>query len=255
MLKNSKKMQVKIVIPSMDRHDRVKVKKILKNCIICVPETQKSLYLQYNSDYEILSHPDNLKGLAAKRQWIYEKFKNVFMIDDDVTSCLRVYEKPATKLKNNEVEDIIQNCANICQMSGAFLFGFNHQKNDVFYPCHKPFSLSGYIPGHAIGILWNKTLNFGKLTAVEDYYISCINAYYNRKAFIDNRFIFVQEKTYKNVGGLSNYRTNETEKTDTLELRKIFGEVIQLKNEKSGGNSKVKSQPSSKYARTLNLPF
>ena len=41
---------LKIVIPSHKRHDRVFAKKLVNNPIICVAESQADLYRQYNPE-------------------------------------------------------------------------------------------------------------------------------------------------------------------------------------------------------------
>ena len=51
---------LKIVIPSHKRHDRVFAKKLVNNPIICVAESQADLYRQYNPECEIVTHPDDV---------------------------------------------------------------------------------------------------------------------------------------------------------------------------------------------------
>lgn len=41
---------LKIVIPSHKRHDRVFSKKLVNNPIICVAESQEGIYREYNPD-------------------------------------------------------------------------------------------------------------------------------------------------------------------------------------------------------------
>lgn len=60
-------MPLKIVIPSHKRHDRVFAKKIVKDPIICVAESQADIYKRYNPECEIVSHPDDIIGLIPKR--------------------------------------------------------------------------------------------------------------------------------------------------------------------------------------------
>lgn len=76
---------VKIVIPTAGRAETITSHKYVSNCIICVPAKEKSKYQEHNPEAEYVTHPDSISGIALKRQWIYEKFKNVFMMDDDLT--------------------------------------------------------------------------------------------------------------------------------------------------------------------------
>lgn len=78
-------MSCKIVIPSHKRHDRVFAKKLVNDPIICVAECQADLYRQFNPDCEIVTHPDDVVGLIPKRNWMAKYFKELFMLDDDVT--------------------------------------------------------------------------------------------------------------------------------------------------------------------------
>ena len=134
---------------------------------------------------------------------------------------------------------------------GAYLFGFGTIVQPVFYDEFKPFLLQGYINGCFMGCIKGGKYRFTEAPqGVEDYYASCLNAYYHRKAFIDTRFYLMQEKTFKNRGGLSDFRTLESEKQATLWLRKKFGEVIRIKQ---GG--KDKKFLSFEYQRSMNLPY
>ena len=60
-------MPLKIVIPSHKRADKVLSKRLIINPIICVEEKQKDIYKSYNPDCEIVSHPNDVIGLPAKR--------------------------------------------------------------------------------------------------------------------------------------------------------------------------------------------
>lgn len=80
-------MQLRIVIPSHKRHDRVFAKKLVNDPIICVAESQADLYRQFNPDCEIVTHPDDVVGLIPKRNWMAKHFRNLFMLDDDVHAC------------------------------------------------------------------------------------------------------------------------------------------------------------------------
>lgn len=90
-------VKIEIVIPSMGRADRVITKDCIKNAILCVPESEKQAYEEHNPGMPILTHPDSLKGLARKRQFIYEHFPNSFQIDDDIRHIQRIYTESGEK--------------------------------------------------------------------------------------------------------------------------------------------------------------
>ncbi len=93
--------EIKIVIPSHLRYDRVKTTKAIANCIICVPEDQAELYREYNKNVEVVAHPNNIIGLTPKRQWIIEHFGDVFQVDDDMMQMSRVYTGPGENTKKS----------------------------------------------------------------------------------------------------------------------------------------------------------
>lgn len=84
-------MSCKIVIPSHKRHERVLSKKLVINPIICVERSQYDIYKEYNQECEIVAHPNEIKGLIPKRNWMLEHFGDLFMIDDDVSMFHKLY--------------------------------------------------------------------------------------------------------------------------------------------------------------------
>ena len=247
-------VKIKVIIPSHKRAERVKTLDHVAKAAVCVPESQLAMYKEHNPDAEIITHPDTVLGLAPKRQWIYETFGNIFMLDDDIIGVKRHYceQGESATIDPETAYEVIQYAGNMAHMMGIYLFGFNKNPMPLAYDEHKPFRLSGHITGCAFGMLkGSKHLKFNpNLVAVEDFYVSGLNAHYHRKCFLDTRFNFTQEKTFINVGGLSDYRTEESERSDTLALKKLFGSCISIKKENMG-TTKNKN----KYGRSFKTPF
>lgn len=244
-------IEIAVVIPSMGRADRVLTKDAISNAILCVPESEKEEYEKYNKGIEIVTHPDSLKGLTLKRQFIYEKFRNVFMIDDDIKCISRMYQEKGEeeKLTKDEAYDIIQYIGNCAKLAGCYLFGISKETNPLCYNEMSPISLNGVVNGD-MGLLEGSDLFFHEEAKVsEDYWISAYNAYLHRYCWIDNRFAAKAKDTFGSTGGCSNIRTKEQEKKDTLFLRKMFGEAIQMKE--STKLSKCKHE----FMRTLKIPY
>lgn len=244
-------IDIKIVIPSMGRADRVITKNCISNAIICVPEAEKEEYQRYNQDNEIITHPDDLLGLTKKRQWIYEHFPNVFMIDDDIRSINRLYVQKweTAALTAEEAYDVVQYIGNCAHMAGCFLFGVSREAIPLAYKEMKPISLTGVLNG-TIGLLEGSGLYFHEKAVVSEYYwISGLNAYKHRKMWIDTRFSVVGTATFGNKGGCASYRTKEQEMEDTLFLRRMFGSAIKLKEDTKLAKRKHE------YQRTLSIPF
>lgn len=247
-------IKIKVIIPSHKRAERVKTLDQVSNAAVCVPESQFDQYKAHNPDAEIIAHPDDIKGLAPKRQWIYEQFGNVFMLDDDITGVKRHYAAPGepSDVDPDTAYEIIQHAGNMAHMLDIYLFGFNKNPMPLAYDEFKPIRLSGHITGCAFGMLkGSKHLKFNPdLVAVEDFYVSGLNAFYHRKCYLDTRFNFTQEKTFINTGGLSDFRTEESERSDTLALKKLFGNTITVKKEKMGSQKNK-----NKYGRSFKTPF
>lgn len=83
-----------------------------------------------------------------------------------------------------------------------------------------------------------------------DYWISCLNAYYHRMIWRDNRFTFRAIDTFTGKGGQAEFRNMNREEEDYNWLIKMFGsEVIQKK--KDTHLAKLRHQ----FQKTLKLPF
>lgn len=247
-------IEIKVIIPSHKRAERVKTLDHVSNAAVCVPKSQEKMYKEHNPDAEIIIHPDTVIGLAPKRQWIYEKFGNVFMLDDDIIGVKRHSAAPgeSSDVDPDTAYEVIQHAGNMAHLLGIFLFGFNKNPMPLAYDEFKPIKLSGHVTGCAFGMLkGSKKLKFNpKLVAVEDFYISGLNAHYHRMCYLDTRFNFTQEKTFVNVGGLSDFRTEESERSDTLALKQLFGNCVNVKKENLGGQKNK-----NKYGRSFKTPF
>jgi len=229
-------METKIVIPSHKRAETVTTTKVVEGCILCVEEKQAAKYRQFNKGVEIETHPDEVVGINAKRQWMLERWKNeaIMMLDDDILSFRRMYRPPARKYPRKSTIDkptareIIESTAHTASKFGAYLFGFGSHCNPQTYQPLKPFGFGGYIPGGCTGFLPGHGLSYQVDVTIpgEDYYICAMNAKVNRIAWIDKRFAFEYNKTYNNSGGMSEYRGADGEEKGRRWLVNLFGAGI-----------------------------
>jgi hypothetical protein len=252
-------MEIKIVIPTYRRPGNVTTLKVVSPCILCVAQSEEALYRERHPGVEIVAHPDSVVGLAPKRQWIYDYFSDVFMLDDDISHARRLYltsgTKKATELTPEDTYEIVQWCGNTAALAGCYLFGFNKAPNPIIYNPFSPIAMSGLVTGCAIGLLHGSRIKYSpESIAVEDFWVAGLNAYFHRKAFIDLRFNFVQEETFKRAGGLGLYRTIDTERNDTMFLRRMFGDAITMKEEIFGGG-RTTTRNHNPYGRTMRVPF
>ncbi|WP_273210483.1 hypothetical protein [Runella zeae] len=243
-------MEIKVVIPSHRRWDRVLTTMAVDNAILCVAESQKSIYEKCNKGIEIVTHPDSIIGLARKRDWIIKHFGDVFMLDDDITHLTRIYTEKgeATMVDPDDAYTLIQVTAQAAREAGAYLFGYSSSPAPVSFNSLKPIQLSGYVTGCAHGVLSGSKLWYNpEIVCNEDYWISLLNAYHHRMIWKDTRFYWAQKDTFTNRGGLAEFRNLEAEEKDFHLLRQVFGDVVELRR-----NSKNAKHP---FQKTLKLPF
>jgi len=230
---------INIIIPSAGRARRVLTS--VDSAILYVPQSELTDYIANNPAVEIISHPDDqYKNLAEKRQGICDKFGNVFMIDDDIISVDRVYtgkeDKQPSKLTPLEIKSLIDATATAAVDAGCYLFGFNNSPNPKHYYAQKPISLTSYINACAFGLHSSQKLYFThRTTAAESHWINLLNIYAHRKSWCDQRFHFRQKanSTFRCIGGQSEHRTLDTERADTIFLRRMFGQAVTLKKRKA----------------------
>ena len=237
-------MPLKIVIPSHKRHDRVFAKKIVKDPIICVAESQADIYKRYNPECEIVSHPDDIIGLIPKRNRMAKHFGDLFMLDDDVHVCKSLFiEKGESGVIRapEKVTYIIESLYELACMLDVHLFGFTSRISPVMYDETGFYSLSKMITGCSYGVRYNKNVWWNEeLKLKEDFWISCYMKYKERRILTDLRYNFSQKNTFINAGGLSAFRNQEEERRSIMFIKKSFGESIQLKGETNNGKDKTK---------------
>jgi hypothetical protein len=236
--------KISIVIPTHKRENIITTN--IYNQILCIHESEKENYKSIQC--EKIYH--NETGLSNIRQFIYSKFENVFMCDDDIVSVEKVFTDIGNILDYNQIYELIQETYYTAKNIGVSLFGFNNTMNPKHYKPQKPFVANGYINACAFGLLKDENLYFSKKTiACESHWINLLNAYYNRKSFMDTRYAFRQKpnSTFTLEGGQTLKRTIETEKRDTLFLKMMFGDSVKLK--KGQNDARLHHE----YQRKLNI--
>lgn len=231
-------MSLAIVIPSYKRAERVISKKLVSNPIICVSKSEESIYREYNDDCEIITHPDSVKGLPAKRNWMVEHFGELFMLDDDVHEFQPQFYPPGVSCANIlnpiVVRKIIERLWVLSKMLNVHLFGFSKSQRPLFYNPAKPYVMNERVTGCSYGVIKSKNTFWPKdLVLKEDFWISGYIKHTERMILIDKRYAFKQKDTFVNPGGLSSFRNLDRERESMLQIRKFFGECVRIKSEGS----------------------
>lgn len=236
--------EIKIIVPT---HKRSKILTTnIYNQILCIHEDEKEDYSHF--ECEKIYHSEN--KLSNIRQFIYNQFSSVFMVDDDIVSVERLFTDVEVVLQPTEIFQLIQETGYNAKQLNVKLFGFNNTLNPKHYKPQKPFVANGYINACAFGLHKDYHLYFSpKTVACESHWINLLNAYFNRYSFQDTRYAFRQKpnSTFLLEGGQTLKRTIETEKRDTLFLKMMFGDSVKLK--KGQNDSKLHH----KYQRKLNI--
>ena len=229
-------MSLNIVIPSYKRPERVLAKQLVTNPIICVAKSEEGVYKYINPNCEIVTHPDSVKGLPAKRNWMVSHFTELFMLDDDVYQFQPQYyakDIPSGNLTNPEViRRIIERLWIVAKMLDVHLFGFSKSQRPLFYNPSKPYVMNERVTGCSYGVIKSKNTFWPKdLVLKEDFWISGYVKFTERMVLIDKRYSFKQKDTFVNPGGLSEFRNNDREQEAMLAIKRYFGDCVKIKSE------------------------
>lgn len=218
-----------VIIPSHRRAGKIPTLKILPDAKLCIPESQEAEYRQHHPEANIVTHPDSVRGLVAKRQWILDTYEDVFMLDDDISGMRNLVQpggtpRPEMFVSGDHLMAIIERAHDTAEKLGVFLYGFTDMANPLTFDGRKPFALSGYVRGATMGIRPGSKLWFNKdIVTAGGLWISLLNAYHHRMAFRDLRYGAHIVETGTGVGGLSQYRTEDNYRKDAALLEKFFG--------------------------------
>jgi hypothetical protein len=209
--------------------------RLLADFVVAVPESQANDYRAIVAD-KVLTHPDSVKGLTPKLNWLLDKFENedaLLFLDDDLVGVTRCFTSPgesggATMREPELIHALVEQTAQMAQDIGAKLFGWEANNGAIrYYTGLKPFMLTGYINGCAIGFLKGHGLRYDtRIVAKNDFDICAMNAYRHRYLFKNCRYTFIQKETFVGRGGQSAFRNSQTEKRDVALLKEKYGDLF-----------------------------
>lgn len=251
---------------------------LIPGAVVCVPQSQRADYekrlaadlpkIAHLSAFAgqrpwILTHPDEVKGLTPKLNWIFDWFErqsgisdSLVFVDDDITSVQRCFTdrgEESTIRDPQLIEAIITNTARLARDVGAYYFGWEASNGALrYYTGLKPFMLTGYINGCAMGFRRGHGLRFDeRIVAKNDFDIAAMNAWKHRLCFKDTRYTFCQKETFTGKGGQAAFRTMQTEKRDVALLQRKWGDIFHM-----GGHSGTRKRDYAGAVKiTMHLPF
>jgi hypothetical protein len=226
---------VPIVVPTHGRAGRVTTHLVIDGVTLCVAESQAPAYAEAHPELPLEVHPDDVVGLGPKRQWIAERWGDVFMVDDDIARVVDLTIEPGhgpTPVAPERIQGHVDRLFGMATDLDVHLFSFSANNDARTYRAQSPFTFTGYVPGHAFGMRKDHKLWWHRDCIQEDFWISLLNAYFHRMIVRDNRFAFGQVDTFKGVGGLGNHRTQGREQEGFELLKAHFGDAVTHRREK-----------------------
>ena len=211
---------MRVVCLSRNGANRLSTTSLLPNATLVVPETQYEDYLKSHSKSSLVCMPDS-NSEAESRNWIRENFDDdwLIMLVDDIESLRRVYvgkDGQETRISDEGlVMEILSRTCDSAEAAGCKLFGFSESHKTMDFDLYNPIKLSGYVSAHAFGIRKDCEVKF-QHDFLEGHWLSAMNAFLHRKAWIDTRFCFKRSSTPR--------RTVSTKQWETLE--KAFGRSV-----------------------------
>ena len=239
----------------MGRPSKTIVQNLISNVIFVVPENEVDEYRDNLPENDVVGCPQSIKGITATRQWMLERWKNIFMADDDIYQVRRQFEesqKADTNIKDpDKAWELIQDLASITKQMGGYHFGFSNAREPVQFESGKPIVHTKYINNSFMGFLEGHGLKYDlSFDEAEDYYICCMNIFKNRFSVLDQRYVFKTKQNFTSDGGCALYRTQDSMIRNTERLKALFGtDVVHDK-----GQSKLKKNVN-KGERILIFPY
>jgi hypothetical protein len=243
-----------IVCPTHGRAGRVHTLAMLPDIPLCVSESQEPLYREHYPDAEYIVHPDDVVGIAPKRQWLVDNFERVMMFDDDIKTMLdlQVAAGEDPRIRNPAmVRDLIYRLFDMADDMGVHVCGFNTYNDPALYRPHNPFSVKHMVSGHCLGLIRDERLRLPKKADLltDDLYVSALAAYYDRMLLTDNRYALAMQHTWKADGGMATHRTWQRVIDNEKFLKSAFGDAIRRRQDSARSSLTVEIQ------LTLKVPW
>lgn len=222
--------KILVAIPTYRRYDSVPSLKLFPYGVLFVSESEESKYREHYPDAEIVTHPDTIKGLTPKLNFILryaidKGYDGVVKVDDDFKQgvCLTPFR---SVIDNDEIYQVLESLMVMCHDSGTNLFTFNQTADIRRYEQHYPIKLFSSVRIGIYGVLLKdrEPQWFDERFILKqdmDYAFQTVYKY--RHMLVDYRYSFVYEKTFENVGGCSTYRNTKTEESSIDNLRRKWG--------------------------------
>jgi hypothetical protein len=227
-----------IVCPSMGRAGRVTSFGVFgEDLLLCVPESEAEAYRQAHPEALVDPHPDDVVGIAAKRQWMYDKYGSIFMLDDDATFMIDVRDIPR-RLDPEDARAVVMRLADLTEQMNLFMFGTAIDPNPLYFRPQAPLQLVGECWGGSMGLLEGSKVWFpAQMKLQSDLWASALNAYHHRAIVKDMRYALPYGG--RTPGGISGQRTTQGVADTNVRLVEAFGDAVHPKKGRKAADGKA----------------
>lgn len=225
------KLKILVAVPSHKRPDNVSTLTMFPEAVLFVEDSQIEEYKKNYPKTKIVNHPDDVKGLTPKLNWMMKwakenKYDVMVKIDDDFkraeTFCPVRGEINAQELYNH-----FEVLAQMCIDSDTNLFTFLETNDTRKFSVAEPFRLFSGIRIGIYGVILNKEQYFDERFVLKQDIDFALQSMYNFGHFwVDNRYSFAYQRTMKTAGGCATYRNSETEKLSIQRLKDKWGDQM-----------------------------
>ena len=225
---------MRVIIPSRKRVNILKrdALAIFPYATVVVAESEKN---DYSFCTDLVTHPDDVSGIAPIRQWCLDKFDDelILFVDDDVQMVVSLVGYRPTRYSDpGDIAKIVSNAANVCRDLNLAIFGFNQSWDIRKFNPLKPIKLNSWVGG-VIGFCGRGVRYDTRLKMRADVDVCMQSLLKQRIVYTEDRFSFIQTR-FALAGGNAVNRSESREKEELGKLMSKWGGYVKISTSYGG---------------------
>lgn len=205
---------------------------LFPQAVVSVAEEEAGQYIEAGIDKKrLLVHPDDVVGIAKKRNWVLRNVKEetVVMVDDDCVAIICMVGQHYRRIREPEaIHQIMLNSEAAARAIGTVAFFLNSMWDIRKARPHDPFGFVGY-PSGIMGII-GRTVWFDDNQLIHDdvdFALEVIRKY--RVVWIDKRFGYMQKvSTTVMAGGCQGLISEKRDRLERRYLKAKWGKYYKM---------------------------